>query len=177
MKIAAISLLSLLTNCVAFAPSGHFAARSVDTSLYARKPFITGNWKLNPQTRAEAVTLAADIAAAIGPETPDTDVALFVPYVFIEAAMEAVAGKLNIGAEVRPLLRPSHRWTNIESYSFFRLFHFNRESVQRSTEPSQEPSLHPCSSPLVSTGPWLGTRNVAYSSMSQTNTSTDNVSN
>lgn len=153
MKIAILSLLSLLTNGAAFTPSNNFAVRSSGTSLYARKPFITGNWKLNPQTRAEAVTLAADIAAAIGPDTPDTDVALFVPYVFIEAAMEAVAGKMNIGAEVRPLRFRFHRWKTIESYYFFRISHFIRESVQRLMEPLQEPSLHPCSSLLVSTGP------------------------
>ena len=65
----------------------------------ARKPFISGNWKLNPQTREEAITLATDIAASITPDTPDIDVALFVPYVFIEAAMNAVGGKLMVGAE------------------------------------------------------------------------------
>lgn len=44
--------------------------------------------------------LTSDIACAIRPDSPDSDVALFVPYVFIEAAMESVDGKLNIGAEV-----------------------------------------------------------------------------
>ena len=72
------------------------------TSLdMARRPFISGNWKLNPQSRDEAVKLASDIAAAITPSSPDTDVALFVPYVFIEAARDAVQGKLQVGAEVR----------------------------------------------------------------------------
>ena len=66
----------------------------------ARKPFISGNWKLNPQTKDEAVALATEIAASIGPDSPDADVALFVPYVFIETAMAAVGGKLEIGAEV-----------------------------------------------------------------------------
>jgi hypothetical protein len=67
----------------------------------ARRPFISGNWKLNPQTREEAVQLASDIANSITPNSPDADVALFVPYVFIEAAMNAVNGKLLVGAEVR----------------------------------------------------------------------------
>lgn len=65
----------------------------------ARKPFISGNWKLNPQTKEEAVTLASDIASTITDASPDADVALFVPYVFIESAMNAVDGKLSVGAE------------------------------------------------------------------------------
>jgi hypothetical protein len=97
MKFAALSFFSMLATTGAFAPS--FGTRS-STSLAARKPFITGNWKLNPQTRDEAVALAGEIAASIGPDTPNVDVALFVPYVFIESAMGAVNGKMFIGAEV-----------------------------------------------------------------------------
>jgi len=67
----------------------------------ARRPFISGNWKLNPQSRDEAIALASNIAASITPSSPDADVALFVPYVFIEAANKAVDGKLQVGAEVR----------------------------------------------------------------------------
>lgn len=66
----------------------------------ARKPFISGNWKLNPQSQGEAVTLASDIAASITPASPDADVALFVPYVFIGDVMKSVGGKLLVGAEV-----------------------------------------------------------------------------
>ena len=99
MKIAALFLLSLLSTASAFAPS--FGVMRSSTELSAtRKPFITGNWKLNPQTREEAVTLASEISAAICPDSPDVDVALFVPYVFIEAAMKASGGKLSVGAEV-----------------------------------------------------------------------------
>ncbi len=76
--------------------------RSTQLLASARKPFITGNWKLNPQTRDEAVQLAKEISNAVGSETGDIDVALFVPYVFIESAMKAVEGKVQIGAEVRP---------------------------------------------------------------------------
>lgn len=70
------------------------------TSLWGRKPFISGNWKLNPQTRDEAVKLAADIAAAVTHDSPDADVALFVPYVFIEAAQNSAGDRLFVGAEV-----------------------------------------------------------------------------
>jgi len=69
-----------------------------NTQLEARKPLITGNWKLNPQTKDEAVKLASEIAAQVTEDSP-ADVALFVPYVFIEAAMGAVSEKLEIGAE------------------------------------------------------------------------------
>jgi Triosephosphate isomerase len=65
----------------------------------SRKPFISGNWKLNPQTKEEAIKLAADIAAAVTKDSP-AEVALFVPYVFIEAAQTAAKGKVQVGAEV-----------------------------------------------------------------------------
>lgn len=45
--------------------------------------------------------MAKDIAASITDGSPDADVALFVPYVFIESAMGAVSDKLSVGAEVR----------------------------------------------------------------------------
>jgi triosephosphate isomerase len=69
--------------------------------LNARKPFISGNWKLNPQTKEEALTLGKEIAASITEDSPDVDVALFVPYVFIESTMGVVGDKLSVGAEVR----------------------------------------------------------------------------
>mmetsp|Transcript_28069 Transcript_28069/g.41336 ORF Transcript_28069/g.41336 Transcript_28069/m.41336 type:complete len:298 (-) Transcript_28069:135-1028(-) len=69
------------------------------TSLDARKPYITGNWKLNPTTKDEAVTLATGIADAVSGSSPG-DVALFVPYPFIEAVKTAVGDKVEIGAEL-----------------------------------------------------------------------------
>jgi hypothetical protein len=68
-------------------------------SSVSRKPFITGNWKLNPSTRQEAVDLATGIANSITSESP-CDVALFVPFPFIGAVSDAVGGKLIVGAEV-----------------------------------------------------------------------------
>lgn len=106
MKISCATVVSLLTvfgqNAVeAFAPSTPTSFSRTTTALHAtaRRPLISGNWKLNPQTKDEAITLASEIAASIGPDTPDCDVALFVPYVFIEAAHEAVGNKINVGAE------------------------------------------------------------------------------
>lgn len=70
------------------------------TELFARKAFITGNWKLNPQTKAEAVDLARGIAASITEKSP-CDVGLFVPFPFIGTVQEIVGDKLVVGAEVR----------------------------------------------------------------------------
>ena len=100
MKLAIASILA--GSAAAFAPTAqHQSSFSSSSTLYARKPFISGNWKLNPQTKDEALTLAKDIAASITDGSPDADVALFVPYVFIESAMGAVSDKLSVGAEVR----------------------------------------------------------------------------
>jgi len=98
MKLSTISLLSVLNTVSSFSPS--FVARhSRNIELHARKPFISGNWKLNPQTKDEAVTLASEIASSIGPDTPESDIALFVPYVFIESAVATTGDRINIGAE------------------------------------------------------------------------------
>eukprot|EP00551_Chaetoceros_affinis_P002845 CAMPEP_0203634264 /NCGR_PEP_ID=MMETSP0088-20131115/1290_1 /ASSEMBLY_ACC=CAM_ASM_001087 /TAXON_ID=426623 /ORGANISM="Chaetoceros affinis, Strain CCMP159" /LENGTH=286 /DNA_ID=CAMNT_0050487859 /DNA_START=43 /DNA_END=903 /DNA_ORIENTATION=- len=96
--LSAVALVSTLTSTSAFAPSSFGGSKS-STQLEARKPFISGNWKLNPQTKDEAVALASDIASKITADSPDADVALFVPYVFIEAAMGSVGDKLQVGAE------------------------------------------------------------------------------
>lgn len=105
MKFSALFFATACVSSVqAFAPavrvSNSASTSTIATALdMARRPFISGNWKLNPQTRDEAVKLASDIAASITPSSPDAEVALFVPYVFIEAAMNAVGDKLQVGAE------------------------------------------------------------------------------
>mmetsp|Transcript_28767 Transcript_28767/g.46714 ORF Transcript_28767/g.46714 Transcript_28767/m.46714 type:complete len:286 (+) Transcript_28767:32-889(+) len=97
MKLAIASLLA--GTAAAFSPALSGNQVTSSTQLFGRTPFISGNWKLNPQTKDEAVTLATEIAASITADSPKADVALFVPYVFIESAMGAVDGKLNVGAE------------------------------------------------------------------------------
>lgn len=79
----------------------HDASRLSMDLLANRKPFIAGNWKLNPETKAEAVQLATDIAASVSAKSPG-DVSLFVPFPFIEAVQNAVGDKISVGAEVRP---------------------------------------------------------------------------
>jgi hypothetical protein len=99
MKLAIASLL--FGSSAAFSPalSGNKFTTS-STQLCARKPFISGNWKLNPNTKDEALALADGIAKSINEESPDADIALFVPYVFIESVMDKVGDWINIGAEV-----------------------------------------------------------------------------
>jgi len=88
-------------SAAAFSPSTFGISNSYrNTKLHARKPIISGNWKLNPQTKSEAIELASAIAKSVGPDTPDCEVALFVPYVFIESVNGVVDGKINVGAEV-----------------------------------------------------------------------------
>lgn len=98
MKLALASILA--GSVAAFAPvtPGCNLFATTSTQLQARKPFISGNWKLNPQTKDEALALAEGIASSITENSPDADVALFVPYVFIESTMSAVNGKLSVGA-------------------------------------------------------------------------------
>jgi len=76
------------------------APRQESHRLFGRKPFITGNWKLNPQTKDEAVELAAGIAEAIDEDSP-CDVALFVPFPFIETVQKIAGDRVTVGAEVR----------------------------------------------------------------------------
>jgi triosephosphate isomerase (TIM) len=98
----------LLASASAFSPSfvrtvhrGASASSSLALDM-ARKPFISGNWKLNPTTIEEAEKLAAGIAGSITDKSPDADVAIFVPYVFVGAAQSKAAdSSLMIGAEVR----------------------------------------------------------------------------
>jgi triosephosphate isomerase len=97
MKISALSVLALATSASAFV--SNTASSRVESRLFERRPYITGNWKLNPSTRDEAVALAKGIADSVTPDSP-CDVALFVPFPFIEAAQEAAGDKLTVGAEV-----------------------------------------------------------------------------
>jgi len=98
-----IALLSLVgtTNAFVSKPFAGSASllRSSSTELDARKPFITGNWKLNPQTKDEAVELAKGIADSITGDSP-ADVGLFVPFPFLETVQNVVGDKLVVGAEM-----------------------------------------------------------------------------
>lgn len=96
-------LASMLSSSLGFLPSIHRPntnAPIVVSLEMVRKPFISGNWKLNPQTKSEAITLATDISAAITSESPNADVAVFVPYPFIDSVMSKVGGKIFVGGEV-----------------------------------------------------------------------------
>lgn len=124
MKIPALSLLVLVAGSASAFVSNTAAPRFTETRLFERKPYITGNWKLNPSTRDEAVALAKGIADTITPDSP-CDVALFVPFPFIEAAQQAAGDKLTVGAEVSSIVF-NDRMTllflsNCHSHSLFTL--------------------------------------------------------
>ena len=93
----------LLGKAGAFVPQKQSASARVETSLFSRKPFITGNWKLNPQTKEEAIQLATAIAESVTKDSP-ADVGLFVPFPFIETVQKIAGDKVIVGAEVRPRL-------------------------------------------------------------------------
>lgn len=95
---ATVLFASGTTN--AFSPSSftYTQRNTFQTELYERKPFITGNWKLNPDTKDDAIQLASDIAKSMTPQSPD--VALFVPFPFIETVQTVVGDKITVGAEV-----------------------------------------------------------------------------
>ena len=104
MKPSVFSLwLASLLACEA----GAFVAKSSSISqsrleshqLFERKPFITGNWKLNPQTKDEAIALAQGIADSVSSSSPG-DVGLFVPFPFIETVQKIAGDKFVVGAEV-----------------------------------------------------------------------------
>ena len=100
MKLSASLLLLALGSTNGFVTDQKLAVRSAaSTKLLAKKAFITGNWKLNPQTKAEAVDLARGIAASIKDDSP-CDVGLFVPFPFIGTVKEIVGDRLVVGAEV-----------------------------------------------------------------------------
>jgi len=115
-------LLSLASTTHGFvntnSPWGMMSRHSSDSMELSaeRKAFITGNWKLNPQSKAEAVDLARGIAASITEDSP-ADVGLFVPFPFLETVKEIVGDKLIVGAEVRTAL-------------FSLLFYFSSPSLQ-----------------------------------------------
>ena len=114
MKLSLVSFvfgLGALPQVSAFAPHHHHKLAESSTwtksttELYAeRKPFITGNWKLNPTTKQEAIDLATGIAEAVTNDSPG-DVALFVPYPFIETVQKCVGDKMVVGAEVSVHIR------------------------------------------------------------------------
>lgn len=110
MKVQLVSFVGLLsTNVSSFAllPSLHRCQEtgfSTKTSscLYERKPFITGNWKLNPGTKDEAIQLAKEITAAVKTDNTKTtpDIALFVPFPFIETVQRICGDSITVGAEM-----------------------------------------------------------------------------
>jgi triosephosphate isomerase len=98
MRVSLFYFVSIITSVSAFVSISNKVNHSQGTQLYGRKPFITGNWKLNPDTKDEAIALAKSIAAAVKEDSPE--VALFVPFPFIELVQRTVGDKITVGAEM-----------------------------------------------------------------------------
>jgi len=63
-----------------------------------RRPFIAGNWKMNPETLDEAKTLAKEIGEAA--KTADAQVALMVPHTFMYSVSDILKDtKVEVGAQ------------------------------------------------------------------------------
>ena len=62
-----------------------------------RKPFVAGNWKMN-LTKAESVDLASQVAASSF-DRDLVDVAACPPFVYLDAVIQSVAGRLSVGAQ------------------------------------------------------------------------------
>jgi triosephosphate isomerase len=103
VSVVVILAWGLLGSATAFSSQQTGSSR-LSSELFARKPFITGNWKLNPSTKQEAIDLATGIADAVTSDSP-CDVGLFVPFPFIETVAGVIGDKLVVGAEV------SFSWT------------------------------------------------------------------
>lgn len=96
---ALVSSFTVLSTPFLSQKSSFVVRSGSNTELFTRKPFISGNWKLNPVTKDEAVKLAHDIGSAVDKDI-DYDVALFVPYPFIETVIDQIGDKVNVGAEM-----------------------------------------------------------------------------
>jgi len=74
------------------------ASAGISSLSMSRKPFIAGNWKMNPETVEEAVSMAKAIAESA--ETSPAQVALMVPHTYMYPVIEAIKGsKVEIGAQ------------------------------------------------------------------------------
>jgi triosephosphate isomerase len=67
------------------------------TSNRSRRPVIAGNWKMNPASEAEAVTLAAAVAGKV--QGMDVTTVLCPPTVWLIPVANAVGDRVGIGAQ------------------------------------------------------------------------------
>jgi triosephosphate isomerase (TIM) len=63
-----------------------------------RRPVVAGNWKMNPPTVAEAVALAREVASAAA-ASPNVEVVVCPPMIWLPAVANAVAAPLAVGAQ------------------------------------------------------------------------------
>lgn len=109
MKIQLVPFFTLATSVSSFTfspllPHSKDGGRLTFSCLNERKPFITGNWKLNPGTKDEVIQLAKEISSSVknsnGTNGMSPDVALFVPFPFIETVQNVCGDSITVGAEM-----------------------------------------------------------------------------
>jgi triosephosphate isomerase len=101
MKLSlALSTLVALSGANAFVqkPSTPFVVRSTSSLNAFRQPIMAGNWKMNPATEDEAITLAKGLTKYLGDETcavtddvedeTCTEVVVFPPHPFIRTVKD-----------------------------------------------------------------------------------------
>jgi len=76
-----------------------YAASKLSMVADGRRPFIAGNWKMNPTSLEEAKTLAAKVAE-LTKENTEVEMAVFAPHPFIyPVAKELEGSNVVVGAE------------------------------------------------------------------------------
>jgi len=101
---AATTLFATLSATDAFSfvtkKSGSHQLRGVSTQLFGtkRQPIMAGNWKMNPATESEAISLASGLTKLLGEETCPmdeendfcTEVVVFPPHPFLRTVKDTV---------------------------------------------------------------------------------------
>jgi Triosephosphate isomerase len=172
MKLSVAVFAAFVASAASFTPSSSQQQHRMATTLFGRKAFITGNWKLNPATKDEAVSLATTIADSVTSKSPG-DVALFVPFPYLESVHQAVKGKVTIGAEVRSYFEIDQTII-MNSY----LIYLSRSvSLLKTVELLPEVYLHQCLNLWVSNGLWQVIPNVELLTEKLMKISTNNALN
>lgn len=111
MKTTISIVMILVGSADAFSAAASFKSSVSSSALNAasiqRQPIMAGNWKMNPSTEEEALTLAKAVANCLGEETcavgdmdDCTEVVIFPPFPFISKVKDMVSDAgLTVGAQ------------------------------------------------------------------------------
>ena len=98
MKFTAFAALALASSTEAFSPVTRSNGASATALEAVRQPIMAGNWKMNPATEDDAISLSTGLTKLLGDETCPlddenplcTEVVLFPPFPFISKVKDAV---------------------------------------------------------------------------------------